>query len=33
MPRLNGFRFPREIVAITLSTVDVEDLLTEWGIN
>lgn len=41
MPRLKGFRFPREIVAyavwayhrFALSTADVEDLLAERGIT
>jgi len=40
MPRLKGFRFPREIVAyavwvyhrFALSTADVEDLLAERGV-
>jgi len=40
MPRLKGFRYPREIIAyavwayhrFTLSTADVEDLLAERGI-
>jgi len=40
MPRLKGFRFPREIVAyavwaynrFALSTADVEDLLAEHGV-
>lgn len=40
MPRLKGFRYPREIIAFAvwayhrfaLSTADVEDLLTERGI-
>ncbi len=41
MPRLKGFRFPREIVAyavwayyrFSLSTADVEDLLAERGVS
>ena len=41
MPRLKGFRFPREIIAyavwayhrFTLSTADVEDLLAERGVS
>jgi len=41
MPRLKGFRFPREIIAyavwayhrFTLSTADVEDLLAERGVT
>lgn len=41
MPRLKGFRFPREIIAyavwvyhrFALSTADVEDLLAERGIT
>lgn len=40
MPRLKGFRFPREIIAyavwayhrFALSTADVEDLLAERGV-
>ena len=40
MPRLKGFRFPREVVAyavwvyhrFALSTADVEDLLVERGV-
>ena len=40
MPRLKGFRFPREVVAyavwvyhrFALSTADVEDLLAERGV-
>lgn len=40
MPRLKGYRFPREVVAyavcvyhrIALSTADVEDLLAERGV-
>ncbi len=40
MPRLKGFRFPREVIAyavwvyhrFTLSTADVEDLLAERGV-
>jgi len=40
LPRLNGFRFPREIIAyavrayhrLALSTADVEDLLAERGV-
>lgn len=40
MPRLKGYRFPREIVAyagwayhrFALSTADVEDLLAERGV-
>jgi len=40
MPRLNGFRCPREVIAyavwayhrFALSTADVEDLLAEWGV-
>ena len=40
MPRLKGFRFPREIITydvwadhrFALSTVDVEDLLAERGV-
>lgn len=40
LPRLKGFRFPREIIAyavwtyhrFALSTADVEDLLSERGI-
>ena len=40
MPRLKGFRYPREIIAygvwayhrFALSTADVEDLLAEWGV-
>ena len=41
MPRLKGYRFPREIVAyavwvyhrFALSTADVEDLLAERGVT
>ena len=41
MPRLKGYRFPREVVAyaiwayhrFALSTADVEDLLAERGIT
>ncbi|GAA6189797.1 hypothetical protein NBRC116596_28600 [Litorivita sp. NS0012-18] len=41
MPRLKGYRFPREVVAYTvrayhrfaLSTADVEDLLAERGVT
>ncbi len=41
MPRLIGFRFPREIIAgavwayhrLALSTADVEDLLAEHNLN
>ncbi|PIL22189.1 hypothetical protein P775_00460, partial [Puniceibacterium antarcticum] len=40
LPRLKGFRFPREIIAyavwsyhrFALSTADVEDLLAERGV-
>jgi putative transposase len=40
MPRLKGFRYPREIIAyavlvyhrFALSTADVEDLLSERGV-
>ena len=40
MPRLKGFRYPREIIAyavwayhrFALSTADVEDLLAERGV-
>lgn len=40
MPRLNGFRHPREIITYTvwaddrfaMSTADVEDLLAERGV-
>ena len=40
MPRLKGYRFPREVVAyavwayhrFALSTADVEDLLAERGV-
>ena len=40
MPRLKGFRFPREVIAyavwayhrFALSTADVEDLLAERGV-
>lgn len=40
MPRLKGFRFPREIIAyavwayhrFALSRADVEDLLAEWDV-
>ena len=40
MPRLKGFRFPREVISyavwayhrFALSTADVEDLLAERGI-
>ena len=40
MPRLKGFRFPREIICyavwadhrFALSTADVEDLLAERGV-
>ena len=40
MPRLKGFRFPREIIAyavwayyrLALSTADVEDMLAARGI-
>lgn len=41
MPRLKGFRFPREIISFAvwayhrfaLSTADVEDLLAERGVK
>ena len=41
MPRLKGFRFPRDIIAyavlayhrFALSCADVEDLLAERGVN
>ena len=41
MPRLKGYRFPREVVAyavwayhrFALSTADVEDLLAERGVT
>ena len=41
MPRLKGFRYPREIIAyavwayhrFALSTADVEDLLAERGVS
>ena len=41
MPRLKGYRFPREIIAyavwayhrFALSTADVEDLLSERGMS
>jgi len=41
MPRLKGYRFPREMVAyavwvyhrFALSTADVEDLLAEGGVT
>jgi len=41
MPRLKGFRFPREVIAyavwvyhrFALSTADVEDLLAERGVT
>jgi len=40
MPRLKGFRYPREVIAyavwayhrFALSTADVEDLLAERGV-